>query len=82
MYVTVAGVSVTATNASTIQARSGTDYVPSSLVYDAGTTYHFRLVADIRTHKYAFYVTPAGGTNPPARKLRSTAGGIVPRKGA
>jgi hypothetical protein len=45
-----------------IQARNGTTYAPSSLAYNAGTTYHFRVVANVRAHAYSVYVTPEGGT--------------------
>jgi hypothetical protein len=45
-----------------IDARNGGDYAAaSSIPYSAGTTYHFRMVVDIASHKYSAYVTPAGG---------------------
>src|SRR5256884_8744690 len=32
------------------------------MAYEAGTSYHFRLVVDVPSHTYSAYVTPAGGT--------------------
>lgn len=48
---------------STIQARSGNDYVPiPNAGFVAGTTYHFRLVVRIPTHTYDVFVNAVGST--------------------
>jgi hypothetical protein len=33
----------------------------TTIAYKANTTYGFRMVVDVAAHKYALYVTPAGG---------------------
>jgi hypothetical protein len=47
----------------TIDAINGGGYQAVSAVpYAANTIYHFRLLADIVSHTYSIYVTPAGGS--------------------
>jgi uncharacterized protein YjdB len=47
----------------TIDARNGAAYAAAnSIPYVAGTSYRFRLVIDVPTHRYSAYVTPSGGT--------------------
>ncbi len=44
-----------------IDARNGAAYAAASVInYAAGSTYHFRIVANVATHTYSAYVTPAG----------------------
>jgi uncharacterized protein YjdB len=46
----------------TIDARNGGAYAAANtILYTAGTSYHFRVVVDVPSHTYAAYVTPAGG---------------------
>ncbi len=46
-----------------IDARHGSIYTAqSSVPYQSGTTYHFRLVINIPNHTYDIYVTPAGSS--------------------
>ena len=46
-----------------IDARNGGAYAAASTIpYQAGVSYHFRLVVDITTHTYSIFVTAPGGT--------------------
>jgi hypothetical protein len=46
-----------------IDARNGNTYAAqTSVTYNAGTTYHFRLVVDVPSHSYSIYVTPGAGS--------------------
>ena len=47
----------------TIDVRNGSGYgADVSVPYNAGTTYHFRMVVNLSTHTYSVYVTPQGGS--------------------
>jgi hypothetical protein len=46
-----------------IDARNGGGYAAASTIpYQAGVSYHFRMAVDITTHRYSTYVTAPGGT--------------------
>ncbi len=50
-------------NTGTIDARNGANYTAaSSISYQVGTAYHFRLAINGTAHTYSAYVTPAGGS--------------------
>src|SRR5438445_26532 len=61
-YTTLAAI-VLFNSTGTIQARNGGTYAAAAtILYSAGTTYHFRLDVDIPSHSYTVYVTPTGST--------------------
>ena len=46
-----------------IDARNGGAYAAASTIpYQAGVSYHFRMAVDITTHTYSIFVTAPGGT--------------------
>ena len=46
-----------------IDARNGGAYAAASVIpYKAGSTYHFRVVANVSSHTYSSFVTPPGGS--------------------
>lgn len=45
-----------------IDVRNGAAYAASTMVYTPGTSYHFRIVANVASKTYSAYVTPQGGT--------------------
>jgi hypothetical protein len=45
-----------------VDARNGGAYAASTTIpYQAGVTYHFRMAVDIASHTYSVFVTPPGG---------------------
>jgi Alginate lyase len=45
-----------------IDARNGGAYAAASTIpYQAGVSYHFRMAVDVRTHRYSVFVTAPGG---------------------